>query len=145
MRILMVGLDNAGQRSPALPAAVLYYHCTVLYCTVVTQRAGKTTVVRKFNGESIDEICPTLGFNIKTMDFQARALLLLLMLLLLLLLLRVARFEFHKRAGLQAEPVGRWRAEEPAHVLAQLLRANGCAGSCRVLKRARQGCEGGSR
>ena len=36
----------------------------------VTARAGKTTVVRKFNGESIDEICPTLGFNIKTMDFQ---------------------------------------------------------------------------
>ena len=31
-------------------------------------------MVRKFNGESIDEICPTLGFNIKTMDFQARAL-----------------------------------------------------------------------
>ncbi len=29
-------------------------------------------MVRKFNGESIDEICPTLGFNIKTMDFQAR-------------------------------------------------------------------------
>mmetsp|Transcript_36590 Transcript_36590/g.90059 ORF Transcript_36590/g.90059 Transcript_36590/m.90059 type:complete len:185 (+) Transcript_36590:199-753(+) len=42
MRILMVGLDNA----------------------------GKTTVVKKFNGEDIDEISPTLGFNIKTMDYR---------------------------------------------------------------------------
>uniref|UniRef100_A0A6U4LUL4 ADP-ribosylation factor-like protein 2 n=2 Tax=Hemiselmis andersenii TaxID=464988 RepID=A0A6U4LUL4_HEMAN len=42
MRILMVGLDNA----------------------------GKTTIVRKFNGEEIDTICPTLGFNIKTMDYR---------------------------------------------------------------------------
>jgi hypothetical protein len=31
-------------------------------------------------------------------------------------------------AGVQAEPVGRGRAEEPAHVLAQLLRANRRAG-----------------
>ena len=29
--------------------------------------AGKTTVVKRVNGESIDEISPTLGFNIKTM------------------------------------------------------------------------------
>mmetsp|Transcript_25307 Transcript_25307/g.60101 ORF Transcript_25307/g.60101 Transcript_25307/m.60101 type:complete len:185 (-) Transcript_25307:35-589(-) len=42
MRLLMVGLDNA----------------------------GKTTVVKKFNGEDIDEISPTLGFNIKTMDYR---------------------------------------------------------------------------
>ena len=37
MRLLMLGLDNA----------------------------GKTTVVKKFNGEDIDMISPTLGFNIK--------------------------------------------------------------------------------
>jgi ADP-ribosylation factor-like protein 2 len=42
MRILMVGLDNA----------------------------GKTTIVKKFNGEAIDTIEPTLGFNIKTMDYR---------------------------------------------------------------------------
>lgn len=42
MRILMVGLDNA----------------------------GKTTIVKKFNGEDIDTIEPTLGFNIKTMDYR---------------------------------------------------------------------------
>ncbi|EKX44280.1 hypothetical protein GUITHDRAFT_87487 [Guillardia theta CCMP2712] len=42
MRILMVGLDNA----------------------------GKTTIVKKFNGEDIDVVSPTLGFNIKTMDYD---------------------------------------------------------------------------
>jgi ADP-ribosylation factor-like protein 2 len=41
MRLLMVGLDNA----------------------------GKTTIVKKFNGERIDTISPTLGFNIKTLEF----------------------------------------------------------------------------
>lgn len=39
MRILVLGLDNA----------------------------GKTTVVRKFAGEDISKIQPTLGFNIKTL------------------------------------------------------------------------------
>jgi len=39
MRLLILGLDNA----------------------------GKTTILRKFNGESIDDIAPTLGFNIKTL------------------------------------------------------------------------------
>ena len=64
MRILMVGLDNAGFLSAIAPPH---------RCLSIMRRAGKTTVVRKFNGGSIDEICPTLGFNIKTMDFQARA------------------------------------------------------------------------
>merc|ERR1712185_498292 len=41
MRLLMLGLDNA----------------------------GKTTVVKKFNGEDIDLISPTLGFNIKTLEY----------------------------------------------------------------------------
>ena len=39
MRLLILGLDNA----------------------------GKTTILKKFNGENIDEISPTLGFNIKTL------------------------------------------------------------------------------
>lgn len=39
LRVLVVGLDNA----------------------------GKTTIVKRVNGESIDEISPTLGFNIKSM------------------------------------------------------------------------------
>ena len=42
MRLLMLGLDNA----------------------------GKTTVVKKFNGEDIDLIAPTLGFNIKTLEYR---------------------------------------------------------------------------
>ena len=39
IRILILGLDNA----------------------------GKTTILRKFSGEDIDKIEPTLGFNIKTL------------------------------------------------------------------------------
>lgn len=42
MRILIVGLDNA----------------------------GKTTILRKFNGEDTTKIAPTLGFNIKTLEFR---------------------------------------------------------------------------
>jgi len=42
MRILILGLDNA----------------------------GKTTILKKFNGEDIDKISPTLGFNIKTLHFE---------------------------------------------------------------------------
>ncbi|KAL0481754.1 ADP-ribosylation factor-like protein [Acrasis kona] len=42
MRLLMLGLDNA----------------------------GKTTIVKKFNGEDIDTISPTLGFNIKTLEYK---------------------------------------------------------------------------
>lgn len=41
MRLLMVGLDNA----------------------------GKTTVVKRLNGEDISSISPTLGFSIKSMQF----------------------------------------------------------------------------
>lgn len=46
IRILMLGLDNA----------------------------GKTTIVKKFNGEDIDTISPTLGFNIKTLSYKQYAL-----------------------------------------------------------------------
>lgn len=42
VRILILGLDNA----------------------------GKTTILRKFCGESIDTIEPTLGFNIKTLEHK---------------------------------------------------------------------------
>ena len=46
IRILMVGLDNA----------------------------GKTTIVKRINGEDISTISPTLGFNIKTMRYQGYGL-----------------------------------------------------------------------
>ncbi|RZF47530.1 hypothetical protein LSTR_LSTR009066 [Laodelphax striatellus] len=42
IRILMLGLDNA----------------------------GKTTILKRFNGEPIDTISPTLGFNIKTLEHR---------------------------------------------------------------------------
>ncbi|KAJ8983112.1 hypothetical protein NQ317_001856 [Molorchus minor] len=42
MRILMLGLDNA----------------------------GKTTILKRFNGEPINMISPTLGFNIKTLEHR---------------------------------------------------------------------------
>jgi ADP-ribosylation factor-like protein 2 len=32
--------------------------------------AGKTTILRRFNGEEIDTISPTLGFNIKTLEHR---------------------------------------------------------------------------
>ncbi len=32
--------------------------------------AGKTTVVKKFNGEDIAHIEPTLGFDIKTLEYN---------------------------------------------------------------------------
>jgi len=46
MRLLMLGLDNA----------------------------GKTTILKKFNGEDIDTISPTLGFNIKTLEYKGNTL-----------------------------------------------------------------------
>ena len=42
VRVLILGLDNA----------------------------GKTTILKKFNGEDIDTISPTLGFNIKTLEYS---------------------------------------------------------------------------
>ncbi|KAK3092342.1 hypothetical protein FSP39_001581, partial [Pinctada imbricata] len=32
--------------------------------------AGKTTILKKFNGEDINTISPTLGFNIKTLEHR---------------------------------------------------------------------------
>uniref|UniRef100_A0A1B6MKD2 ADP-ribosylation factor-like protein 2 n=1 Tax=Graphocephala atropunctata TaxID=36148 RepID=A0A1B6MKD2_9HEMI len=46
MRILMLGLDNA----------------------------GKTTILKRFIGEDITNISPTLGFNIKTLDHRGYSL-----------------------------------------------------------------------
>lgn len=42
IRLLMLGLDNA----------------------------GKTTVIKKFSGEPVDTISPTLGFNISTLEYE---------------------------------------------------------------------------
>ena len=32
--------------------------------------AGKTTILKKFSGEDISVISPTLGFNIKTLEYK---------------------------------------------------------------------------
>jgi len=32
--------------------------------------AGKTTILKKFNGEDINTISPTLGFNVKTLEYK---------------------------------------------------------------------------
>jgi len=32
--------------------------------------AGKTTILKKFNGEPVDTVSPTLGFNIKTLEYE---------------------------------------------------------------------------
>jgi len=35
--------------------------------------AGKTTILKRINGENVDEIAPTLGFNIKTIEHREYA------------------------------------------------------------------------
>ena len=44
------------------------------FLVIGLDNAGKTTIVKRVNGESIDEISPTLGFNIKTMTHWAYSL-----------------------------------------------------------------------
>ena len=39
-------------------------------CCSGLDNAGKTTILKKFNGEDIDTISPTLGFNIKTLEYN---------------------------------------------------------------------------
>lgn len=41
-----------------------------LLCSSGLDNAGKTTILKKFNGEDIDTISPTLGFNIKTLEHR---------------------------------------------------------------------------
>ena len=42
-------------------------------CTRGLDNAGKTTVVKRINGEDISTVSPTLGFNIKTMQYKQYA------------------------------------------------------------------------
>ena len=90
MRLLMLGLDNA----------------------------GKTTILKKINGEPTDTISPTLGFNIRTLEHNG---------------FTVNVWDIGKRVlrGRKRAPhtthfgLDR-RTEESALVLEELLRANGC-------------------
>ncbi len=47
-----------------LPVCLHEWSCSGL------DNAGKTTIVKKFNGEDINTISPTLGFNIQTLEYQ---------------------------------------------------------------------------
>ena len=38
--------------------------------TIGLDNAGKTTIIKRFNGENIDDISPTLGFDIKTLQHK---------------------------------------------------------------------------
>ena len=57
MRVLILGLDNAGKFRQISPPKTKH------------KNLGKTTVVKKFKGEDINTISPTLGFNIDTLEF----------------------------------------------------------------------------
>jgi ADP-ribosylation factor-like protein 2 len=88
IRVLILGLDNAGVRARVLrdfcapspsPRAPRPCSCAApLLTALVSSRARaprsvvrkKTTIVRKFSGEDITTIAPTLGFDIKTLEFR---------------------------------------------------------------------------
>jgi hypothetical protein len=48
-------------------AAVNYTPLTI--CSGL-DNAGKTTIVKKIMGEDVNTVSPTLGFNIKTIDYE---------------------------------------------------------------------------
>lgn len=51
------------------------WHLTVLSLFYSgLDNAGKTTILKKFNGEDISTISPTLGFNIKTLEHNGYSL-----------------------------------------------------------------------
>lgn len=47
---------------------IMFYHSLTWLRGL--DNAGKTTILKKFNGEDIDTISPTLGFNIKTLEHR---------------------------------------------------------------------------
>ena len=49
-----------------------YYLTFIFYSGL--DNAGKTTILKKFNGEDITTISPTLGFNIKTLEHNGYSL-----------------------------------------------------------------------
>tara|TARA_B110000208_G_scaffold87711_1_gene110836 strand:- start:125 stop:817 length:693 start_codon:yes stop_codon:yes gene_type:complete len=88
IRVLILGLDNAGVRrhfhdgtalSLSLLAATAARRSTKRCHTLshllnlslsLPSAEQKTTIVRKFSGEDITTIAPTLGFDIKTLEFR---------------------------------------------------------------------------
>lgn len=63
MRVLILYDGVVVVAKPNTTQAALHLHSGL-------DNAGKTSVVKTFNGESIDTISPTLGFNIQTLAFE---------------------------------------------------------------------------
>ena len=64
MRILVLGLDNAGKVRWRALRGKISQSLMVLSCFLLQ----KTTVMKRLNGEPTDEIAPTLGFRIETLQ-----------------------------------------------------------------------------
>jgi len=66
----VTGFQNCVYAHPYGPS---YYNSngypTELYHSGL-DNAGKTTILKKFSGEDISIISPTLGFNIKTLEYK---------------------------------------------------------------------------
>ena len=43
-----------------------------IVCDRGLDNSGKTTVLKKINGEDVETISPTLGFSIKTLEFRSQ-------------------------------------------------------------------------
>ncbi len=55
----------------AVTVCCLCKHATIaMVSTSGLDNAGKTTILKKFNGEDIFDISPTLGFNIETLEYN---------------------------------------------------------------------------
>ena len=66
--------DNQYNALPVLYTLRVLMSVSTLVLTLLLFRgldnAGKTTILKKFNGEDISTISPTLGFNIKTLEHR---------------------------------------------------------------------------
>jgi len=49
---------------------VVYFEISLTENVRGLDNAGKTTILKRFNGEEINTISPTLGFNIKTLEHR---------------------------------------------------------------------------
>jgi ADP-ribosylation factor-like protein 2 len=66
LRILILGLDNAGY-GPRVCTTLLLFH---LFTPQSPFSYRKTTIMKRVLGEDHHEICPTVGFNIKTLEYN---------------------------------------------------------------------------
>ena len=72
--------------------------------------AGKTTIVKRVMNEDVNTVSPTLGFNIKTIDFQGFEIVYLW-----------ASPMMTNERQIQIEHLGCWRSEDHSLILEELL------------------------